>query len=280
MPNGDRDVAVTVGEGETGVAVPTAVAPVRVFADREFRGLTLAQFTSECGDQVAAIAISFLVYGRSNSPFLAAATYAVTYLPWVFGTLLLSPLSDRYPRRTVMLICDGSRAVLVAILALASSFHAVPIGALIAIVLVSSFFSPPFASARSSTIPDIFESGPSYVRAVAVGRILQQLDQVFGFALGGVVVAAVTPQGALALDAGSFVASFLLVSSHMRQRPAAAPGPRQGLWTMVRNVVPDLAIVWEHPARRALLTFSAVTLLFLIAPDALAVAYAFACDRL
>ena len=150
MPNGDRDVAVTVGEGETGVAVSTAVAPVRVFADREFRGLTLAQFTSECGDQVAAIAISFLVYGRSNSPFLAAATYAVTYLPWVLGTLLLSPLSDRYPRRTVMLVCDGGRAVLVAILALASSFHAVPIGALIAIVLVSSFFSPPGRGSSAS----------------------------------------------------------------------------------------------------------------------------------
>jgi MFS family permease len=43
---------------------------------------------------------------------------------------------------------------------------------------------------------------------------------------------------------------------------------------MVRNVRPDAAIVWNHPARRALLVFSAVTLLFLVAPDSLAVPYA------
>ena len=34
-------------------------------------------------------------------------------------------------------------------------------------------------------IPDIFENGPGYVAAVATGRILQQIDQVFAFAPGG-----------------------------------------------------------------------------------------------
>ena len=59
-------------------------------------------------DQIAAIAISLLVYGRSNSPFLAAATYAVTYVPWVFGSIVLSPLADRFSRRSVMLTCDDT----------------------------------------------------------------------------------------------------------------------------------------------------------------------------
>ena len=275
-------MAVTIGGAQpTGAATTStthasAVSVSGVLANREFRGLSLAQFTSECGDQIAAIAISLLVYGRSNSPFLAAATYAVTYLPWVLGALFLSPLTDRYPRRTAMLICDGARAVIIGLLAIATMVEGVPIVALIGLVLVSSLFSPLFSSARGATIPDIFTGGPRYVRAVAVGRILQQVDQVFGFALGGVIVAAVTPRGALAIDACTFVVSFLLVLTHLRHRPAAMTGPRPRLsvTTMVRNVKPDLAIVWQHPARRVLLAFSAATLIFLIAPDSLAVPYA------
>ncbi len=66
-------------------------------ANREFRGIAVAQVTSECGDQIAAIALSYLVYSRSNSPFLAASTYAVTYVPWVFGSILL--VAARRPAR-------------------------------------------------------------------------------------------------------------------------------------------------------------------------------------
>jgi hypothetical protein len=146
---------------------------------------------------------------------------------------------------------------------------------LIALVLISSFFSPPFSSARSALIPDIFDNGPPYVRAVAVGRILQQTDQVFGFALGGVVVAAVTPRGALALDACTFAVSFLLVISHVKERPAAmSDGTSMNVLGLLRRVVPDLGIVWSHPARRVLLMFTAASLIFMIAPDSLAVAYA------
>lgn len=267
--------AATAEVDETGIAVAVdAAAPVRVFADREFRGLTLAQFTSECGDQIAAIAISLLVYGRSNSPFLAAATYAVSYVPWVLGGVLLAPLTDRYRRRAAMLVCDAGRAIVIGILALVSAIHGIPIVVLITLVLISAFFSPPFSSARSALIPDIFDNGPPYVRAVAVGRILQQTDQVFGFALGGVVVAAITPRGALALDACTFAASFLLVVSHVRDRPGAMnDGTSLTALGLLRRVGPDLRIVWAHPARRVLLTFTAASLIFMIAPDSLAVAY-------
>ena len=267
-------MAVTVNEGRTGASVIVEPSPprVRVLGNREFRGLTLAQFTSECGDQIAAIAISLLVYGRSNSPLLAAATYAVTYVPWVVGSMLLSPLTDRYPRRLAMLVCDACRAVVIGILALMSTIHSAPIGLLIALVLVSSFFSPPFASARGATLPDLFETGPPYVRAVAISRIMQQVDQVFGFALGGLVVAAVSPQGALGIDAVSFVLSFVLLATHLRERPVADARPLRPM-AMLRQVGPDLAIVWKHPVRRTLLGFTAASLLFLIAPDGLAVVY-------
>jgi MFS family permease len=251
-----------------------ATTSVRALANSEFRGIVAAQFTSECGDQIAAIALSYLVYARSNSPFFAAATYSVTYVPWVIGSVLLSPLVDRLPRRRVMLVCDIGRAIAASVLVLLTSFRAVPIWALIAVVLTSSFFSPPFAAARGAILPDIFDSGPGYVGAVAIGRILQQADQVFGFALGGVIVGLVSPRGALAIDAATFLVSYALTLVTVRERPVAVVGAPPTVRSLIAEVGPTLSLILGGRARRALLLVSSASLLFLIAPEALAVAYA------
>lgn len=56
-----------------------------VFAVSEFRALWSAQALSCAGDQFAQVAIAFVVYARTGSPFLTAAAYALTYLPPVLG---------------------------------------------------------------------------------------------------------------------------------------------------------------------------------------------------
>jgi hypothetical protein len=252
----------------------TRAAPSGALANREFRGVIASQFTSECGDQIAAIALSFLVYSRSNSAFFAAATYAVTYLPWVVASVLLSPLVDRLPRRRVMLVCDVGRAVATALLAVLTMVHGTPILVLIGIVFISSCFAPPYAAARSALLPDIFESGPGYVGAVAIGRILQQVDQVFGFALGGLIVAAVSPRGALVLDSATFVLSFALTVTMVRDRPAAQIGPASTVGSLLAEVGPNISLVLGSRTRRALLVLSAAALVFFVAPEGLALAYA------
>ncbi len=243
-------------------------------ANREFRGIAVAQVTSECGDQIAAIALSYLVYTRSNSPFLAASTYAVTYVPWVFGSILLAPLVDRLARRAVMVVCDLGRAVTIGLLALATKVHHLPIAVLIALVLVSSCFSAPYSAARAAILPDIFEIGPGYVGAVAISRILQQIDSVFGFALGGLIVAAVSPSGALAIDSGTFAVSCLVTLGLVRERPAVLVDGRANLRSLVVDIVPNIKLVLKSRTRRAMLLLSGAALLFLIAPEGLAVAYA------
>ena len=252
------------------VSSPTALA----MANREFRGIAVAQVTSECGDQIAAIALSYLVYTRSNSPFLAASTYAVTYVPWVFGSILLAPLVDRLARRAVMVVCDLGRAVTIGVLALATTVHHMPIPILIALVLISSCFSAPYAAARAAILPDIFEVGPGYVGAVAISRILQQIDSVFGFALGGLIVAAVSPSGALAIDSGTFAVSCLVTLALVRERPAVLVDGRANLRSLFVDIVPNFRLVLKSRTRRAMLLLSAAALLFLIAPEGLAVAYA------
>jgi hypothetical protein len=133
--------------------------------------------------------------------------------------------------------------------------------------------SPPFSAARTALVPDIFGTGPRYMRAMAKGRILQQVDVVLGFALGGLIVAAVSPRGALLVDTGSFALSALLTFGSVRPRPAAIPGPLPTIGSIVADLRPGLHTVLALPVRRALLLLGTLSVMFLIAPEALAVAY-------
>ncbi|HYB46121.1 MAG TPA: MFS transporter, partial [Streptosporangiaceae bacterium] len=134
-----------------------------VFAVREFRVLWSSVVLSTAGDRLALVALTLLVFGRTGSPLLAAAVYAVGYLPWVIGGLFLAELADRRPRRTVMVLCDAARAVLVAAMVLPH----MPIGVLVALLFMATMFAPPFESARASITPDILH-GERYVLGTAV----------------------------------------------------------------------------------------------------------------
>jgi MFS family permease len=67
----------------------------------EFRVLWLAELLSIGGDQLARIALAWIVFSRTSSASLTATTYALTFLPDIVGGSLLSGLADRYPRRRV-----------------------------------------------------------------------------------------------------------------------------------------------------------------------------------
>src|SRR5512135_3855078 len=56
-----------------------------VLAIREFRAMFVAHLLSLVGDQVAKVVLAILVFDRTSSATLAAATYALTYLPWLVG---------------------------------------------------------------------------------------------------------------------------------------------------------------------------------------------------
>jgi hypothetical protein len=246
---------------------------LHVLRNREFRGLTLAQVTSDVGDQISLVALSVLVFDRTNSAFFAALTYALGHLPLVIGGAFLSSLADRLPRKRLLMMCDAGRGLLMALLALLAG-GIVPLWVLFALVLTSAFLSQPFFAARSALLPDLFEDSGEYVIAVSLGRVLFQLDQVLGFLAGGAIIALLSARGALLVDVATFGVSFLLVASYVRARPVSFGDGVVTLRLMVTDMVEGAKVVFGDPARRALVLLVAAMLVFAIAPEGLAVAYA------
>jgi predicted MFS family arabinose efflux permease len=224
-----------------------------LFGFREYRYLYGGQLLSFLGDQLGAVAIAALVFGRTGSGLLTAIAYAAAWLPGILGGPVLATWADRLPRRRVMITCDLARAVLVAVLAL----PAIPLWAAIVLLYIAHLWSTPFTAARSALMPEVLP-GEVYILGNGLANITLQVGQVAGFAAGGLVVAATGPAVALLVDAATFGLSALLIVTGLRPRPAPVREQRQGLWRDFRDgaryVVADpwlrgcLLLVWTAGA--------------------------------
>lgn len=209
-------------------AAPERQATFReVFAVAEFRPLFGSFLLSTIGDQLARVALTVLVYQRTDSPLLSAITFAISYLPWLVGGPVLATLADRFPRHRVLIASDVARGVLVAGMAVPGT----PLPVLLVLLLLVSLFAPPFESARSALMADVL-TGDRYAVATSLTTISAQVSQVIGFALAGTLVATLHPSWVLLLDAVTFAVSALWLGARLQRRPAPAAddGPRRSVW--------------------------------------------------
>lgn len=263
-----RDVAwpATAGVGVTETEAARRATFRDVFAIGEFRWLWLAYLLSIAGDQLALVALTVLVYARTHSPLATAAAYTVGFLPWLIGGPALAALADRIPRRTVMIGCDLASAVLVAVMALPP----VPLWALIALLFAVTLLGSPYRAARSAMLPDIL-AGDRYVLGTAAMQTTNRAGRLTGFAAGGVVVGAIGARPAMGIDAGTFVASAVLLAAGVRARPL--PHRPDSGTARARPATSGVRLVFgDHTLRTLVLLGWLVP--FYAVPEALAVPYA------
>jgi MFS family permease len=235
-----------------------------VLAVTEFRALFSAQLVTVTGDQLARVALSILVYDRTNSPGWAALTYALTFLPDLVGGPLLSGLADRHPPRLVMVAADVLRAAAVTVMA----SPGLPLPAVAALLVGVQLFNPVWNSARAALLPQVLP-GETFVPGMGLLMMLVQAGQVAGFALGGLLVAGLGTSGALLADAASFAVSALfLVHGVQSWPPRAEPGVRW--WPHVRA---GWTVVVGDRRRLALVALGCVSGIY-IAGEAIAAPYA------
>lgn len=238
-----------------------------VFAVGEYRALWAAQVLSVAGDQLSRVALSVLVFKQTGSALLTGAIYAMTFLPWAVGGPLTASLADRLPRRTLMIVCDVVRGLMVAAVAIPG----LPLWSMLALLFVGGLFAPPFSSARAALIPYVFPDDARYVAASAISTTTAEAAQILGFALGGGAVALIGARSSLLLDAGTFLLSALVVAVGVRSRPAAKPKRTVGgPWADLRA---GAALVFGDPRLRTLVFLAWLCGLY-VAPEALAAPYA------
>jgi len=191
------------------------------------------QIISDLGDWLDFLALIALIVYRWDLGASALAALSVTVaVPRIIVGPIAGVWVDRWPRRTVMVVADIARAVIVAGLVFAPDFIAV-----LVLVFFKGVFSAAFGPARQasvrSTVPD-----DDLLAASSLGSLSVQVGKVFGPVLGGILVATAGPRAAFAVDSATFLVSALLLA----QLPLLQAEPRTqtdesepSFWTELRE---------------------------------------------
>src|SRR5258708_4687528 len=212
----------------------------------EFRSIFAANIVSMLGTIVAAVALTVLIYERTRSPALAASVMALSFVPYLIGGALLGAAADRLPARRVLVGCDVASAVLVGCMLIPG----MPVPGLLGLLFATGLMSPVYQGVRSAVLPEILPPGPGYVLGRALMRMVSQSAQIVGYGAGGLLLAILSPRGALAADALSFAGSAVLLRFGTSSRAARTTGTG----SMARDSLAGLRQVLAHrPTRRSLL---------------------------
>jgi MFS family permease len=237
-----------------------------VFTNSEFRAIYVASTLSWIGDYLAKAAVTALVYVQTHSVTNAAAAFAISFLPWVLGGPILAALAERYQHRTVMIICDVLRAVMIATIGI---LH-LPIPVTLTLLFLAALLNPPFEAARSALLPRVL-SGEAYVLGVTVQNTTWQVAQIVGY-VSGSAVAAVQPRLALLIDAVTFLCSALLARLGVHRRPAVLT--RAQRTHLLHETAQGFRVVFGTPVLRSIAVTVLVVNLFTMPPEGLAAPWA------
>jgi predicted MFS family arabinose efflux permease len=189
---------------------PPAQTRVRVLlsplAVRDYRLIWLAQLASTAGDWATRLALAVVMLHRTGSATMASLVVGASLVAWLGPGQVLAQFADLYGRRLVMVVADVVRALVFVCLALP-----VPTWVLLAGAAVAGLAGPPFAAARAAATRELVPV-QQYGPAMALAALTVDAGTVVGYALGGAILAVASPEGALMLNAATFVFSAVLVA--------------------------------------------------------------------
>ncbi|MFE3928099.1 MFS transporter [Streptomyces sp. YIM B13508] len=232
------------------------------------RAVFAAHAVSMAGKLAAEVALSILVHQRTGSPLLSSLVLVCAFAPHAVGGTALSALADRFPPRRVLAGCDLLAAVCVAAMLLPG----LPVAALLLLLLGTGLVAPVAQGARAAILTQLLDDGLFPVGRSLL-RTISQTAVVTGFALGGVLVAAVGPYRTLAADAVSLLVSAALAGLCTPATPALAPDGRRSPAGVLADSADGLRRLFADRKVRRLVLLTWAVPGFSAVGDGLAVAY-------
>ena len=210
---------------------------------RDFRSLVTARLISMLGDSAAFLAVTVLVYQRTQSSLLASLTFAIAFVPYLFGGSLLSASIDRFPARGLVVATDLLGAGFVALL----TIPGVPIWAIFVALFAIGTVSPVRSACIDTLTADLLTS-ELYVTGRSMQRVISQVSQLAGIGLGGLLIAPFGVRGALTIDVASFLVSALVV--RLGTSPRSVQPRKDAESNLMADSLAGVRLVWADRAVR------------------------------
>jgi MFS family permease len=169
-----------------------------------FRRLWIAQAISNFGDWFGLLALYALVQRYSDSEFLLGLVIIVKMLSLAFFSPIAGYLTDRFNRRTLMIICDGGRALSLLLMLLVQQESLLWLA--YALTGFQMMLSAIFEPAKTAFIPNVAPP-ERLVDANIISTATWSIVFTTGMAIGGFATEWIGVEGVFILDAFSYLVS-------------------------------------------------------------------------
>ena len=212
-----------------------------LFRTSEFAPLFGASCAQVAATTLTGLALATLVYARTESPLLSALSMFGPSFAALLGATTLLSVADRVPPRAALTLV----ALAAALAGLLLATPGLPLPAMFVVVLAQGVVTSIGAGVLYGLVGEILPPD-GYVLGRSVLNMSVGAMQVAGFALGGVLIAVVSPRTTMLAGAALAACAALVLRLGLHPRPPRASGR------------PSVAVTWRvnrellsTPARRA-----------------------------
>jgi MFS family permease len=214
---------------------------VSIWRDRSLLGLIGAELVSFTGSAMTYVALPWFVAVTTGSLAKMGWVLAAEMAPMAIFGIPAGTLVARLGAKRTMLLADACRAPLMTVVPVLYWTHHLSFAAVLAATFAVGSFSAPYFTSSRLIIPEVAgedERAVAGVNAITSGA--NQLTQIGGPVLAGVLIAATTPATVLVVDACTYLVSFLTVLLAVRvgrrvEQTAESRGVLAGLRFLVRD---------------------------------------------
>lgn len=187
---------------------PGTLTPLR---HPDFRRFWLGDGLSALGSSLTELALPLLILGQTHSPVLAGLVGTLRVVAYLLVQLPAGVLADRLNRRTVLLVGEASRGVLVAVIGIAlATGVALPIAALAGLAVASSLVSA-VADPAGQAVTRHLVGSDEIGAALALGSATGQAMALAAPLIGGLCYQ-VWPALPFLIDAASYLISLVALA--------------------------------------------------------------------
>jgi MFS family permease len=190
-----------------------------LFRTPEFAPLFAASCAQVAATTLAGLSLATLVYARTDSPLLSALSMFGPSLAGLIGATTLLSVADRVPPRTAMTLV----ALAAAVTGLLLAAPGLPLPAMFAVILAQGAAASIGAGVLYGLVGEIVPP-----EGYLLGRSMLNMSvgamQVAGFALGGILLVAVSPRTSLVIGAALAACSALVLRLGLSPRRPRASG--------------------------------------------------------
>jgi MFS family permease len=226
---------------------------------RDFMKMWIGQSISEVGSQVSQLAIPWLAaVGLHATPLEFSLLGVFGFLPFILFALPAGVWVDRLRRRSILIVGDSARAVLLALIPILWAAGVLQIWHLLVLEFVIGIFTVFFDVAYQSYLLSLV-GREHLIEGNSKLQLTVSIAQIAGPSTAGGLIAAITAPVAIVVDAGSFVISsvFMLRMRHRETLPEHHAGEeRPKMWPQVKE---GLHWVVGHRWLRYIASFTATS---------------------